>query len=190
MVGRAALYGGTTTLLDFAPWRKDTGTIQQAIEARDKQFVNHCPCDFSYHVMMLGDIPHTIPDQIAEAITAGYPSYKIFTTDIFPSPKGIGMVDFGDIWEVFKVLSRAGGLGVIHAEDNDIVMHMYAKHLRENKMGMEYMADVHNTLSEDLSFRRVLLGSDTRPHHECSLWGSFEARSTSSSTCRLSNTGR
>ena len=31
------------------------------------------------------------------------------------------MVRFGEIWEIFKVLAREGGLGVIHAEDDDIV---------------------------------------------------------------------
>ena len=66
------------------------------------------------------------------------------------------MIDFGDIWEAFKVLAKEGGLGVIHAEDNDIVMHMYAKLIREGRVGFENLAEVHNTLSEDLSFRRIL----------------------------------
>src|SRR5258705_9892077 len=66
------------------------------------------------------------------------------------------MVDFGDIWEAFQVLAREGGLGVIHAEDNDIVMHMYAKLIREGRVGYEHLAEVHNQLSEDLSFRRIL----------------------------------
>jgi dihydropyrimidinase len=66
------------------------------------------------------------------------------------------MVDFGDIWEMFQVLAANGGLGVIHAEDNDIVMHMYAKLFREGRTSFVNMAEVHNTLSEDLSFRRVI----------------------------------
>ena len=41
---------------------------------------------------------------LAEAIQAGFPTVKIFTTDITPSRKG-RMVDFGDIWEVFQVLA-------------------------------------------------------------------------------------
>ena len=41
------------------------------------------------------------------------------------------MVHFGDIWEVFKIITRTKGLGVIHAEDNDLVMHMYEKLIRE-----------------------------------------------------------
>jgi dihydropyrimidinase len=94
-------------------------------------------------------------DELGEAIQDGYPTVKIFTTDIRPSRRGF-MVDFGDIWEVFKVLAKHGGLGVIHAEDNDIVMHMYDKLIREGRVAFENMAEVHNTLSEDLSFRRVL----------------------------------
>jgi dihydropyrimidinase len=66
------------------------------------------------------------------------------------------MVHFGDIWEVFKIITRNGGLGVIHAEDNDIVMHMYEKLIREGRVSFHNLAEVHNTLSEDLSFRRVI----------------------------------
>ena len=97
----------------------------------------------------------TLPEQLAEAIQAGFPTVKIFTTDITPSRKG-RMVDFGDIWEVFQVLRANGGLGVIHSEDNDIVMHMYGKLIREGRTGFANMAEVHNTLSEDISFRRVI----------------------------------
>ena len=66
------------------------------------------------------------------------------------------MVDFGGIWEVLKVLARAGGIAAIHAEDNDLVMHMYEKLIREDRVGFENMAEVHNTLSEDLAFNRVI----------------------------------
>ena len=94
--------------------------------------------------------------ELAEAVQAGYPTVKIFTTDITPSRKG-RMVDFGDIWEVFKVLAQGRRhRASIHAEDNDIVMHMYDKLFREGRTGFENMAEVHNTLSEDLSFRRVI----------------------------------
>ena len=57
---------------------------------------------------------------------------------------------------MLKVLAKAGGIAAIHAEDNDIVMHMYEKLIREDRTGFENMAEVHNTLSEDLSFNRVI----------------------------------
>jgi dihydropyrimidinase len=154
VVSRAALFGGTTTLLDFARWTHGN-TVQGTIEARDKDWIGRCFTDFAYHVMVEGLFPVGLTNQVAEAIQAGYATVKIFTTDITPSRKG-RMVGYGDIWEMFKVLSKNGGLGVIHAEDNDIVMHMYDKLIREGRVGFEHMSEVHNTLSEDLSFRRVI----------------------------------
>lgn len=154
LVTRAALYGGTTTIIDFARWTHGN-TIQHVIETRDQDWIGESYCDYAYHVMVEGRLPPDLFGQIAETIQAGYPTVKIFTTDIRPSTRG-RMVDFGDIWEVFKVLAAQGGMGVIHAEDNDIVMHMYDKLIREGRVGFENMAEVHNTLSEDLSFRRVV----------------------------------
>ncbi len=160
-VGKAALFGGTTTFIDFAYWRENQ-TALQGIEARDKDFVGKSPCDWAYHIMLHSEPPHTFSGQLAEAIQAGYPTLKIFTTNILPSRSG-RMIDFGDIWEAFQVLANNGGLGVIHAEDNDIVMHMYAKLIREGRVGFEHLAEAHNQLSEDLSFRRVLRLAESVP---------------------------
>ena len=169
VVSRAALWGGTTTLIDFAACKPDregdessSQSVRDAIEARDQDWVGRCYCDYAYHIMLRGRVPPAVIAELAEAVEAGYPTVKIFTTDITPSRRG-RMVRFGDAWEIFKVLSRAGGLGVIHAEDNDIVMHMYAKLIREGRVGFENMAEVHNALSEDLSFRRVIRLAESVP---------------------------
>jgi dihydroorotase-like cyclic amidohydrolase len=161
VVSRAALFGGTTTLLDFAIWDGQEA-LQKTVERRDRDWVGQCYCDFSYHLMLLGKLPHTLMDEVGELIGAGYPSVKIFTTDITPS-KPVRLVDYGDLWELFKVLAKRGGLGLIHGEDNDIVMHMYEKLFREGRTGFEWMAEVHNALSEDLSFRRVLKLAESVP---------------------------
>ncbi len=155
VVGKAALHGGTTTIIDFTRWTHGK-TVQGAIEERMAAWrEDGSPCDWALHTMVEGDLPPDLPAQIGESIEAGHATVKIFTTDITPSRKG-RMVDFGDIWEVFQVLAAKGGLGVIHSEDNDIVMHMYEKLFREGRAGFENMAEVHNTLSEDVSFRRVI----------------------------------
>ena len=154
VVSKAAVHGGTTTMIDFT--RASQGsTVRDAIEKREADWKDHCACDYAQHIMVEGALPVDLPGQIAEAIQAGFPTVKIFTTDITPSRKG-RMVDFGDIWEIFQVLAANKGLGVIHSEDNDIVMHMYAKLIREGRVGFENLAEVHNTLSEDVSFRRVI----------------------------------
>jgi dihydropyrimidinase len=153
-VSRAALHGGTTTLLDFALCPPDA-PLQTSIEARQREWAGACYCDYGFHLMLRGKQEPVIFDQLPEAVQQGHASVKIFTTDIRPVNQG-RMVRFGDIWETLKVLAKAGGLAAIHSEDNDIVMHMYEKLIREERTGFENMAEVHNTLSEDLSFNRVI----------------------------------
>ncbi len=55
-VGRAALHGGTTTLIDFAYWREGQSALH-AIETRDKDFVGKSPCDWAYHIMLHSEPP-------------------------------------------------------------------------------------------------------------------------------------
>ena len=153
-VSRAALHGGTTTLLDFALCPPDA-PLRTSIEARQREWAGACYCDYGFHLMLRGKQEPAIFEQLPEAVQQGHASVKIFTTDIRPVNQG-RMVRVGDIWETLKVLAKAGGLAAIHAEDNDIVMHMYEKLIREERVGFENMAEVHNTLSEELSFNRVI----------------------------------
>ncbi|MGZ0190215.1 MAG: amidohydrolase family protein [Alphaproteobacteria bacterium] len=153
-VSRAALWGGTTTLIDFAA-RTEPMPLREVIAKRDEDWSDKCYCDYAYHLMLLGDISPEVFGELPSLIADGYPTVKIFTTNITPSRVG-RMVHFGDLWELFKTLTQAGGLGVIHAEDNDIVMHMYRKLIAEGRVSFHNLAEVHNALSEDLSFRRVI----------------------------------
>jgi dihydropyrimidinase len=153
-VSKAALYGGTTTMLDFALCPPDV-PLRQSIEARQQEWEGACYTDYGFHLMLRGTQTPELLNALPEAVQAGHATAKIFTTDIRPANQG-RMVKFGDIWEVLKIMAREGGLTTIHAEDNDIVMHMYEKLFREERTGFENMAEVHNTLSEDLSFNRVI----------------------------------
>src|SRR5436309_897860 len=118
-VSQAALFGGTTTTIDFAPVEGGL-SVQQAIERRQQQWAGQCYGDYGFHIMLLGKIAPDTLGQVGEAVQAGHASVKMFTTDITPSRKG-RMVDHGDIWEVLHVLAQSGGYAAIHAVDNDIV---------------------------------------------------------------------
>ena len=107
VVSKAALFGGTTTMLDFALVDGDN-TVQQAIERRQKEWAGDCACDYAFHVMVQGKLDWSVPDQIMEAVQAGHATVKMFTTDITPSRKG-RMVPFGSIMEVLTALAKSGG---------------------------------------------------------------------------------
>lgn len=153
-VSQAALFGGTTTLIDFATW--DQGlTISGAI-ARKKESWKDSYTDYSFHILLRGDVPPDVIAQIPEAISDGFPSFKLFTTDTSPSRKGHMMVGMGHVWAIMRQVAKHHGVVAVHAEDNEIVMYMYEELQREGRTGYEHLPLIHNTLSEDLSFRRII----------------------------------
>ncbi|MPZ45518.1 MAG: amidohydrolase family protein [Betaproteobacteria bacterium] len=154
-VSRAALFGGTTTMLDFAVWDRGE-TLQQTLEKREEDcWRGQCYCDYGFHVLLSGKMPLEIFDQIPEVIQAGFPSIKMFMTEVRPE-RSNWKLDLGDIWEVLQVLGKHEGIACIHAEDNDLVMHMYEKMFREDRVAFQHMAEVHSSLSEDISYRRII----------------------------------
>src|SRR6266850_7590122 len=76
-VSLAALHGGTTTTIDFAPVEGGE-TIQQAIERRHKQWAGACHGDYAFHTMLLGKIAPERLGELAEAVQEGHASVKMF----------------------------------------------------------------------------------------------------------------
>ncbi len=156
-VSRAALFGGTTTILDFAIQYPGID-INQAIQERTAVWQGNSYADYSHHLMLLGDVrPHVI-GQLEEAVQDGFPTAKIFTTNIRP-PSTVGeprMVRMGHLHDIMETMQRAGGMLLVHSEDDDMVQHMYRKLAGEERTEWWNMHLVHSNESEDVSFRRVI----------------------------------
>jgi dihydropyrimidinase len=161
VVSKASLFGGTTTMCDFVFWRAGE-TLHDAVKARHAQFDDRCYGDYTLHIAVESPMSTEILGEIPALVRAGYPTIKMFTTDITPG-RMAHLTHFGHIWEVLKILAREGGLALIHAEDNDLVMHMYEKLIAEDKTGFEYLAEAHTVLSEELSFNRVIALAESVP---------------------------
>jgi dihydropyrimidinase len=154
VVSRAALYGGTTTLIDFA-WNSPGETIATTLDKRLRDWQSSSYTDYSFHVVLRGEIGDALLEEVPQVIREGFASFKIFTSDVTPGESGT-KVPFGSIWELFRVTAANNGVVAVHAEDDDLVMHMYRKFIQEGTVGFEHMSEVHNALSEGLSFRRVI----------------------------------
>jgi len=152
-VSRAAIHGGTTTLVDFAVWEPGL-TLSDAI-ARKQDVWREGYTDYALHVMLQGAVPPDVIAQMPEAISGGFPSFKIFTTDVRPHGKG-RMIRLGHLWAIMESAAKHGGVLAIHAEDDDLVMYMYERLEREGRTDIRHMPLVHSIMSEDISFRRVL----------------------------------
>ena len=158
-VSRAALFGGTTTITDFAIQKRGTDLLQ-AIEERTSRWKGQAYCDYSHHCMMLGATEASVLPQMAEVIQQGYPTFKIFTTNIRPVDQipenERRLVSMGHLSALLEQLRDNSGLMFIHAEDDDVVQYMYKKLIEEERTEWFNMHEVHNNMSEDLSIRRAL----------------------------------
>jgi len=158
-VSRAALFGGTTTLTDFAI-QQGSVDIPGAIAERTFEWKGHSYCDYSHHIMMLGEIPPNVIAQVPEAIQSGHATFKIFTTNIRPTELIADgqhrLVGMGHLLGMMEQTASNGGLMFVHAEDDDIVQYMYKKLTREKRTESYNIHEVHNNEVEDMAFRRVI----------------------------------
>ena len=154
---RAAAFGGVTTFIDFAgnlpitpgeqPSREP---IMKQLEERRNTFQGHSYTDFAFHYILAGEVPPSIIGEIGEAIQSGAASFKIFTT--FHAAR----VPSGHLWAIFEEVAKKGGIMAVHAEEDDIVTYMTDKLIREGRDQGYNLHLVHNNISEDIAFRKIL----------------------------------
>lgn len=150
----AAIYGGTTTLVDFA--RIPTGgQIWPVVEEQMAVWSGQSFCDFSFHVWFHGDVTDDQLAEVPDVVARGFPSFKVFTTDGLPSRRG-RKVNMGSLLELMGTVAEHGGIIAVHGEDDDLVMHTYEKLVREGNTSYHNMPVVHSALSEELAFRTVI----------------------------------
>ncbi|HMH54597.1 MAG TPA: amidohydrolase family protein [Candidatus Acidoferrum sp.] len=154
---RGMAFGGTTTHIDFCFVHPGVD-IMPTVEQRTKRWQGNSYVDYAFHVTLAGALPIRTFDQIGEAIQAGFPSFKVFTTNILPvHPKRTqNRIDFGRIHFAMGKIAAAGGILVVHGEDDDVVQFNYERFRAEGKLDGSNMHLVHTKLSELLAFRRTI----------------------------------
>ena len=98
-VSRACLFGGTTTLVDFAYWEPGEDLFE-TLEKKESHLQGQQPRRIT-PITSLSTRPRETclsawMEQIGEVIDAGYPSFKVWTTNTTPHrPKQ--MTDIGHL---------------------------------------------------------------------------------------------
>ena len=109
----AALWGGTTTVVDFAI--PDPGqTPLDAVEDRRK-LAEISRCDTALHGCVV-EWDETTEEQIAGMADRGVRTIKLFTTY-----RDVVMAGPDTILEVLRCLHRQGGIAYVHAEANHVI---------------------------------------------------------------------
>jgi len=118
--------------------------------------------DYSTHcIYNNGNTPDAI-SRYGELIAAGFPSVKIFTTDIRP-PEGRvnsltpgGKLDAGRLHDVMTQVAKHDGVLAVHGEDDELVMYNYLLAQQRGHWDWHNVHLIHSKAVEDLAFRSVV----------------------------------
>jgi len=154
-----ALWGGTTTMFDFAKvTMDDPKNVAKAMNDHMAHFKGRMYIDYSAHASYYGPtITVGNIDQIKELVQEGFPSIKVYTTNHAPKPgRPLTMIGTGQLVDVMEACAKYGGIVAIHSEEDEIVQWNYEKARQNEEMEWYYLPKIRSNLSEMLSVRRCV----------------------------------
>lgn len=144
----AAVFGGTTTVIDFAIPRNGESPAEAAYERRAKGAGGLC--DVALHGCVV-DWDATVPGQLAAMVADGIGTVKMFTTY-----RGDIMAAEDTILRTMQVLRDLGGMAVVHCEANHIIEEYQARCVDRHAIDSSHMAESRPELAETASVAEVL----------------------------------
>jgi dihydropyrimidinase len=119
---RAAAFGGTTTIVDFAVQGRGQA-LRQGLDAWMAKAEGNAVADYGFH-MIMSDVNDQTLAEMDTLVDEGVPDFKLFTA--YP---GVFFSDDGAIFRALQQTARNGGLIMMHAENGlaiDIVANQMA----------------------------------------------------------------
>jgi len=110
---RAALIGGTTTILDFATQRRGD-TLAHALEQWHAYAKGNCACHYGFH-MAITDWNDAVKAELPAMTAAGVTSYKVYLA--YDALR----VSDAAAYEIVKSIAAEGGIVGAHCENGDLV---------------------------------------------------------------------
>src|ERR1700751_6106289 len=146
---RAAAFGGTTTLIDFAIQYKGQ-TLRTAFDTWMQKASGKAVSDYAFHCI----ITHLGAAQLEEmnaVVREGVTSFKLFMA--YP---GVFMLDDASIFKAFRATAKNGGLVCMHAENGNAIDVIVQQALSEGKKAPKYHALTRPTTAEAEATSRAI----------------------------------
>ena len=125
---RAALFGGTTMVIDFI-LQKQGSSLHDALKEWRSRSDNNCFGDYSFH-MAVTDFNEDTRKEIQTFIEhEGITSFKTFM-----AYKGALMIDDRQMIGLMQEVKKHGGLINVHATNGDVIDYLTLKHRNEGKL--------------------------------------------------------
>jgi dihydropyrimidinase len=144
----AALWGGTTTMVDFAIPEPTQSPLQAVHERRKLAEISRC--DTALHGCVI-DWDDTTADQIEAMAHLGVRTIKLFTTY-----RDVVMAGPDTVLEVLRTLHHQGGIAYVHAEANHVIEDAQELAAHARRGGASHHAGTRPELAEAAAVAQVL----------------------------------
>ena len=111
---RAAAWGGTTTIVDFAV-QAFGQRVQDQLQVWHEKAAGNCAIDYAFH-QIIGDVNDESLKAMDELVDEGVTSFKLFMA--YP---GVFLSDDGQILRAMQTAAGNGGLIMMHAENGSAI---------------------------------------------------------------------
>jgi dihydropyrimidinase len=128
---RAALHGGTTTVIDFV-LQKQGHSLKEALSEWNGRAEGTAVGDYSFHMAVTDFNDHT-KKEIKEMVDQGITSFKTFM-----AYKGALMIDDRQMTGLMQEVKQQGGMVTVHATNGDMIDYLIAQHKSEGKLSPRY----------------------------------------------------
>ncbi|MGW0734508.1 dihydropyrimidinase [Streptomyces sp. NPDC002851] len=146
---RAAAWGGTTTIVDFAVQSKGQA-LREGLDAWYAKADGQCAIDYGFH-MILSDVNESSLKEMDGLVAEGISSFKLFTA--YP---GVFYSDDGQVLRAMQKAAVNGGLIMMHAENGIAIDVLVQQALARGETDPRYHGEVRKALLEEEATHRVI----------------------------------
>lgn len=146
---RAAAWGGTTTIVDFAI--QTVGhSLREGLDSWHLKARGNCAIDYGFH-MILSDVNESALKEMDLLVGEGVTSFKLFMA--YP---GVFYSDDGQILRAMQRASANAGLIMMHAENGIAIDVLVEQALAEGRTDPRYHGEVRKALLESEATHRAI----------------------------------
>jgi dihydropyrimidinase len=146
---RAAAFGGTTTLIDFAIQYKGQ-SLRTAFDTWMQKASAKAVADYSFHCI-ISDLPDARLEEMKDLVRDGVTSFKLFMA--YP---GVFMLDDASIFKTLRMAGSSGAMVCMHAENGGAIDVIVKQALAEGKTAPKYHALTRPTTAEAEATARAI----------------------------------
>ncbi|WP_043267341.1 dihydropyrimidinase [Streptomyces sp. CT34] len=146
---RAAAWGGTTTIVDFAVQSRGN-SLRAGLDQWHAKSDAQCAVDYAFH-MILSDVNEHTLKEMDLLVSEGVTSFKLFTA--YP---GVFYSDDGQILRAMQRAAGNGGLVMMHAENGLAIDVLVEQALAAGRTDPRYHGEVRHVLLEAEATHRTI----------------------------------